>query len=151
MGDEVTVRGAIRRARDGAADGRLLMWEVLTNRRDAVNPGDFSELETAERRLTETVLALTCIDLSGYPPTKADSDAAQAADDAGLLGRLERFMVATGGAQLALTYDSPADGWSVMLNFGREAPDSPMAGGSALGAAGTAAEALRQALDEARA
>lgn len=41
-------------------------------------------------------------------------------------------------------------GWSAMLNFGREAPDSPMAAGSALGSGDTAEEAIDGVIDEAR-
>jgi hypothetical protein len=41
-------------------------------------------------------------------------------------------------------------GWSAMLNFGREAPDSPMAGGSAIGTGDTAAEAVAQVVEEAK-
>jgi len=40
--------------------------------------------------------------------------------------------------------------WSAMLNFGREAPDSPMAGGSALGSGDTAEEAIDGVIGEAR-
>lgn len=40
--------------------------------------------------------------------------------------------------------------WSGMLNFGREAPDSPMVGGSALGSGDTAEEAIDGVIDEAR-
>lgn len=42
-------------------------------------------------------------------------------------------------------------GWSAMLNFGREAPDSPMAAGSAIGGGGpetTAAEAITDVVEE---
>jgi hypothetical protein len=41
-------------------------------------------------------------------------------------------------------------GWSAMLNFGREAPDSPMAGGSAIGAGDTALEAIDGVISEAK-
>jgi hypothetical protein len=41
-------------------------------------------------------------------------------------------------------------GWSAMLNFGREAPDSPMAGGSAIGTGATAAEAVAAVVEELR-
>lgn len=41
-------------------------------------------------------------------------------------------------------------GWSAMLNFGREAPDSPMAGGSALGSGDTAEEAIDGVISEAK-
>lgn len=40
--------------------------------------------------------------------------------------------------------------WLVMMNFGREAPDSPMAGGSALGADDSLTKAIEQALSDAR-
>lgn len=40
--------------------------------------------------------------------------------------------------------------WSAMLNFGREAPDSPMAGGSALGSGKSAEEAIDGVIAEAR-
>jgi hypothetical protein len=46
---------------------------------------------------------------------------------------------------------SQKGGWSAMLNFGREAPDSPMAGGSAIGGGGpesTAAEAITDVVEE---
>lgn len=40
--------------------------------------------------------------------------------------------------------------WSVMANFGREAPDSPMVGGSALGADSSLSKAIEQALADVR-
>lgn len=40
--------------------------------------------------------------------------------------------------------------WLVMMNFGREAPDSPMVGGSALGADDSLTKALEQALRDVR-
>ena len=40
--------------------------------------------------------------------------------------------------------------WSAMLNFGREAPDSPMCAGSAIGIGDTAEEAINGVIDEAK-
>lgn len=40
--------------------------------------------------------------------------------------------------------------WLVMMNFGQEAPDSPMAAGSALGADESLTAAIEQALSDAR-
>ena len=54
----------------------------------------------------------------------------------------------SGGGQLSFNYDGRG-GWTVMCVFGREAPDSPMAGGVAIGCGVTAADALEGALDEA--
>jgi hypothetical protein len=44
---------------------------------------------------------------------------------------------------------STKGGWSGMLNFGREAPDSPMVGGSAIGSGETAEEAIDGVIEEA--
>lgn len=38
--------------------------------------------------------------------------------------------------------------WSAMLNFGQEAPDSPMAAGSILGSGATPEECLASLIDE---
>jgi hypothetical protein len=56
------------------------------------------------------------------------------------------------GAHFSLVHDHKHPGqfeWSVMLNFGEEAPGSPMAAGSALGDGETALEAIKMALKEA--
>lgn len=56
------------------------------------------------------------------------------------------------GASFGMFYDPDSTddhSWAVMLNFGREAPDSPMAAGSALGSGASAREALKGALEEA--
>jgi hypothetical protein len=60
--------------------------------------------------------------------------------------------IAQQGANFGLMFDPEGKDpkWSVMLNFGREAPDSPMAAGSALGSGDTALEAIKGALGEAR-
>lgn len=42
----------------------------------------------------------------------------------------------------------PRHGWTVSLVFGREAPDSPMAGGAAYGTGDTLMAALQKAVDE---
>jgi hypothetical protein len=64
---------------------------------------------------------------------------------------LYRF-IAEHGASFGMFFDPETKddhSWSVMLNFGREAPGSPMAAGSALGSGASAREALEGALTEA--
>lgn len=76
----------------------------------------------------------------------------EALEAVGMCFGLYKFM-RTHGASFGMFYDPDAKddhSWSVMLNFGREAPDSPMAAGSALGSGASAREALKGALDEAR-
>lgn len=57
-------------------------------------------------------------------------------------------------ADLSIQRGHPADGgpgvWSVMLTWGREAPDSPMAAAQSLGLAETLEEAIEQVATELR-
>jgi hypothetical protein len=54
------------------------------------------------------------------------------------------------GGTFAVSYD-PAlrQGWTVAVEWGREAPDSPMAGAAAYGVGDNALGAIQAALDEA--
>ncbi len=60
---------------------------------------------------------------------------------------LEAFAKERGG-DLAISFQNGS--WSVALTWGREAPDSPMAGAQALGSAPFLEEALIQVVEEAR-
>jgi hypothetical protein len=53
-------------------------------------------------------------------------------------------------ADVSILYDPVRGEWAVMANFGREAPDSPMAAGSALGADDSLTKAIEQALRDVR-
>lgn len=64
------------------------------------------------------------------------------------LAAVERFCRDKEGV---LALGQKGDGrWSAMLNFGREAPDSPMFGGSALGSGATLEEAVDGVIRDAR-
>lgn len=65
------------------------------------------------------------------------------------LAAIAKFCRERGGA-FSLGYSDASGDWSAMLNFGREAPDSPMAGGSALGSGDTPEECLAGLIDEAK-
>jgi hypothetical protein len=61
---------------------------------------------------------------------------------------LIKNLVDQGGGQLTIAYDPELEPtpWVVGSTFGREAEDSPMAGGAVYGAAADLGEALDQAL-----
>jgi hypothetical protein len=53
------------------------------------------------------------------------------------------------GGSFGLSYSPEREEWVVALEWGREAPDSPMAGAAAYGMDSVAAAAVEQALREA--
>jgi len=56
----------------------------------------------------------------------------------------------SGGGQCAISYDPKhPDEWTVMVAFGKEAEDSDMVGGLAIGTGTNAAQAMEMALNEA--
>lgn len=66
------------------------------------------------------------------------------------MGGVEKGLTSEGG-RVVLSHDPDRhedESWVVGIEFGKEAPDSPMAGGAAYGTGGTMLEALQQAVDE---
>lgn len=66
------------------------------------------------------------------------------------LERLTRFLDGYAGEPVAFSLRVDAGEASVAIEWGREAPDSPMAGAAAYGSADTTADAVHQALDDTR-
>lgn len=71
------------------------------------------------------------------------------ADGGALMAGLVKFAAENEG-NLGIVFGAPSNEWSVSLTWGREAPDSPMAGAQALGAAPSLQEALAQVAGEAQ-
>lgn len=94
------------------------------------------------------------IDARGYPYAIADDEFTQIYEPVGmseekpttgeLLERLAKYVSDQGSGSIALGPDQNNEEWSISVVFGREAPDSPMAGGAAHGI-GTLEEAVEQA------
>lgn len=66
-----------------------------------------------------------------------------------LLKRLDTFAKRQNASVVIVGQADPEYDWSVMITWGQEAPDSPMAGAQALGSADFLNEAIAQALTEA--
>ncbi len=65
----------------------------------------------------------------------------------GLIQAAARYLAKQGEGTMLLSLDEKGE-WSCALTFGREAPDSPMAGGAAYGFGPTVDDALVEALTE---
>lgn len=78
------------------------------------------------------------------PPT-VEETVQKLLDLATQMGGVEKGLTREGG-RLYVSHD--LDTWVVGIEFGKEAPDSDMAGGAAYGRGETMIEALRQAVDE---
>lgn len=79
------------------------------------------------------------------------ADAEPLADNADVLTRLNAFCASNEDAHVAIVKSSGDDEWSVGIEWGREAEDSPMVGAAAYGADTNLTAALEQALKDARA
>lgn len=99
------------------------------------------------------------IDARGYPYAIADDEFIQIyapvedgaevekVTPAEVFERLAKYVTGHGGGSIAVGMDDQNGEWLASVIFGREAPDSPMAGGAAHGV-GTLGEALFQAASE---
>lgn len=77
-------------------------------------------------------------DVKVKPPAKEVSTAR-------MMLLLAEYVKDAGEGVFGVSYKGVKKGWSVMAEFGREAPDSPMVGGAAYGMGDTLREALEPA------